>query len=284
MKDCIKLKTLEEIENEYKIFFVDLWGVIHNGIELFEYVKSTLKRLKNKKKLIFFITNAPRRASVISDQLNNFGLTKEFYDHIVSSGEITWLNLKENYEGKRCFLIGPPRDYHLVEGLDVEIVEDYSSGVDIIINTGPWGDDDVLDNYTDILNDLIKFDSLMICSNPDKTVIRGKNFMICAGLLAEYYEKIGGKVKYFGKPHKNIYDFCFKLLSEKSKILVIGDSLENDIMGANSQNLDSLLITNGIHRDVNNNNDIDKQKLDDLIKKKKNIPKFLYEKFNLKRV
>ena len=30
--------------------------------------------------------------------------------------------------------------------------------------------------------------------------------MICAGLLAEYYEKIGGKVKYFGKPHKNIYE------------------------------------------------------------------------------
>ena len=106
--------------------------------------------------------------------------------------------------------------------------------------------------------------------------------MICAGLLAEYYEKIGGKVKYFGKPHKNIYEFCFKL-NEKNKILVIGDSLENDIMGANSQNLDSLLITNGIHRDVNNNNDIDKQKLDDLIKKKY-IPKFLYEKFYLKRV
>ncbi len=279
MKDCIKLRTLEEIEDDYKIFFVDLWGVIHNGVELFEYVKRTLKRLKNKKKIIFFITNAPRRASVISDQLKSFGLTKEFYDHIVSSGEITWLNLKENYERKRCFLIGPPRDFHLVEGLDVEIVEDYSSGVDIIINTGPWGDDDVLDNYTDILNDLIKFDSLMICSNPDKTVIRGKNFMICAGLLAEYYEKIGGKVKYFGKPHKNIYEFCFKLLNEKNKILVIGDSLENDIMGANSQNLDSLLITNGIHRDVNNNNDIDKQKLDDLIKKKNIFPSFCMKNF-----
>jgi ribonucleotide monophosphatase NagD (HAD superfamily) len=103
--------------------------------------------------------------------------------------------------------------------------------------------------------------------------------MICAGLLAEYYEKIGGKVKYFGKPHKNIYEFCFKLLNEKNKILVIGDSLENDIMGANSQNLDSLLITNGIHRDVNNNNDIDKQKLDDLIKKKNIFPSFCMKNF-----
>ena len=152
-------------------------------------IENVLNRLKKKNKVIFFITNAPRRSFVIADQLNDFGLSKNFYDRIISSGEITWLSLKKNYENKKCFIIGPPRDYHLVEGLDIDVVEDYSNGVDIIINTGPWGDDDILENYTDLLNSLIKFNSLMICSNPDKTVIRGKNFMICAGLLAEYYEK-----------------------------------------------------------------------------------------------
>ena len=280
MSDFIKLTTLKEIEDKYNIFFIDLWGVIHNGLELFQSVKNVLNRLKKKNKIIFFITNAPRRSFVIADQLNDFGLSKIFYDHIISSGEITWLSLKKNYEKKKCFMIGPPRDYHLVEGLDIEIVEDYSKGVDIIINTGPWGDDDILENYTDLLNSLIKFNSLMICSNPDKTVIRGKNFMICAGLLAEYYEKIGGEVIYYGKPHNNIYEFCYKLIEGENKILVIGDSLENDIKGANLQKLDSVLITDGIHRDVNNNKDIDKEKLDDLIKKKNIKPKFVMRKLN----
>ena len=278
MSDFIKLTTLKEIEDKYNIFFIDLWGVIHNGLELFESVKNVLNRLKKKNKVIFFITNAPRRSFIIADQLNDFGLSKNFYDHIVSSGEITWLSLKKHYEKKKCFMIGPPRDYHLVEGLDIEVVEDYSKGVDIIINTGPWGDDDILENYTDLLNSLIKFNSLMICSNPDKTVIRGKNFMICAGLLAEYYEKIGGEVIYYGKPHNNIYEFCYKLIEGENKILVIGDSLENDIKGANLQKLDSVLITDGIHRDVNNNKDIDKEKLDDLIKKKNIKPKFVMRK------
>ena len=59
------------------------------------------------------------------------------------------------------------------------------------------------------------------------------------------------------------------------KILVIGDSLDNDIKGANLQNLDSLLITSGIHREVNNNNGVDKEELNDLIKKKKICPKFI---------
>ena len=280
MSDPIKLKSLKEIEDKYDIFFIDLWGVIHNGLQLFESIENVLNRLKKKNKVIFFITNAPRRSFVIADQLNDFGLSKNFYDRIISSGEITWLSLKKNYEKKKCFMIGPPRDYHLVEGLDIEVVEDYSNGVDIIINTGPWGDDDILENYTDMLNSLIKFNSLMICSNPDKTVIRGKNFMICAGLLAEYYEKIGGKVIYYGKPHSNIYEFCYKLIEGENKILVIGDSLENDIKGANLQKLDSVLITDGIHREVNNNKDIDKEKLDDLIKKKNIKPKFVMRKLN----
>ena len=111
-------------------------------------------------------------------------------------------------------MIGPPRDNHLIEGLNVKIV-DKDSDVDIILNTGPWGDDDCLENYTELLDCLAKKGSNMICSNPDKTVVRGENFMICAGLLAEYYEKIGGKVEYYGKPFKQIYEYCFNFFEKK---------------------------------------------------------------------
>ena len=119
---------------------------------------------------------------------------------------------------------------------------------------------------------------MMICSNPDKKVIRGEKFMICAGLLAEYYESIGGVVQYFGKPHKQIYEYCFNKIEKDSNIIVIGDSLDNDIKGANLQNLDSVLITDGIHREVNNNNDVDKEKLDGLINKKNICPKYFMRK------
>jgi hypothetical protein len=39
-----------------------------------------------------------------------------------------------------------------------------------------------------------------------------------------------------------------------------------------------LLITDGIHREVNNNNDVDKQKLDALIKTKNIFPDFYMRK------
>ena len=102
MIKCKKLETLKEIEDNYNVFFIDLWGVIHNGIELFEFVSSSLMRLKEKKKIIF-ITNAPRRALVISQQLQQFGLSKNNYDYIVSSGEITWISLKKKTTKKKMF-------------------------------------------------------------------------------------------------------------------------------------------------------------------------------------
>ena len=49
MSDLIKLKSLKEIEDKYDIFFIDLWGVIHNGLQLFESIENVLNRLKKKK-------------------------------------------------------------------------------------------------------------------------------------------------------------------------------------------------------------------------------------------
>ncbi len=117
----------------------------------------------------------------------------------------------------------------------------------------------------------------MICSNPDKEVIRGDKFMICAGKLAEYYEEKGGIVKYFGKPYPEIYSHIFKSIDfiNKEKILVIGDSLENDIKGANLQKCDSLLISNGIHREFNNGVGKISKNIYNLIALKKIYPNFI---------
>ncbi len=268
------LKNFSEIYNDYDFFIVDLWGVVHNGVRLFQGITEVLEKIKLKKKKVYFMTNAPRRGYVIEDQLSLFGLKRDLYECVISSGEITWQSLKK-MDYKYCYIIGPERDYHLIDGLGYQVTDDFDK-VQIIVNTGPWGFNDTLENYKPTLHTLVKSKPLMICSNPDKVVVRGNKFVICAGLLAEYYESIGGNVSYFGKPFDEIYDFCFKKIYNKKdkKILVIGDSLDNDIKGACNQELDSLLITDGIHRSVNNDEGIDKEKLHDLIRKKKIQPKY----------
>ena len=54
MKKTEEIKTISEIVSSYDIFFIDLWGVIHNGVNLFDKSLDTLAFLKKQKKKIFF--------------------------------------------------------------------------------------------------------------------------------------------------------------------------------------------------------------------------------------
>ena len=89
----------------------------------------------------------------------------------------------------------------------------------------------------------------MLCLNPDLEVVKisGERFP-CAGVLAQDYIRLGGKVTYFGKPHAAIYARCMEWLSPapKERILAVGDGIGTDIAGAVAFGIDSVLVTGGI--------------------------------------
>ena len=89
----------------------------------------------------------------------------------------------------------------------------------------------------------------MHCLNPDRMVIRGGVPEACAGALADIYEAIGGRVAWYGKPHKAIYDHALHLASDPSpsEVLAIGDGLHTDILGAARMGFDCVFVTGGIH-------------------------------------
>ena len=86
----------------------------------------------------------------------------------------------------------------------------------------------------------------MICTNTDLIVDRGSKRELCDGSVAMVFEKIGGQVVYFGKPFPEVY--IQSTNNKNKKILSIGDNLNTDIKGANLLNFDSLIISNGIHK------------------------------------
>ena len=99
-------------------------------------------------------------------------------------------------------------------------------------------------------------------------VLRGSQIEFCAGSLAKYYKKLGGKVMYFGKPYEQIYKFAKLSIEtkighviEKKRILAVGDNLKTDIYGAQNFNIDSLLILNGIYKDFFRENHLNFDKL-----------------------
>ncbi len=102
----------------------------------------------------------------------------------------------------------------------------------------------------------------MICTNPDLIVDRGGKREYCAGSVAMVFEKLGGKVIYFGKPYPEIYNQS--TASNNKKVIAIGDNLNTDIKGAIKMNYDSLIITDGIHKE-----EIKKEGIEKILKKYK---------------
>ena len=114
-----------------------------------------------------------------------------------------------------------------------------------ILCTGLFNDHgDDLRYYKDLFEKNIN--KKMICTNPDLIVDRGNIREFCAGSVAMVFEKMGGEVIYFGKPYPEVYNQSID--NRNKKILSIGDNFNTDIKGANLLNFDSLLISNGIHK------------------------------------
>jgi len=235
---------LSSIADNYQLFYVDLWGVVHNGVSLHKEAIKVLKEITKKNKDYILLTNAPRPNHAVKIFLEKLGMEKEIRNHVFTSGEAALSYLKKNLLNRIFFHIGPPRDFDLFKDFKKNKSDSIES-CDYMLCTGLFDDHDKdLEYYKDLLEKSLK--KKMICTNPDLIVDRGGKRELCAGSVAMVFEKMGGEVIYFGKPYPEVYNQSIN--NKNKKILSIGDNLNTDIKGANLLNFDSLIISNGIHK------------------------------------
>ena len=232
----------KSIIDEYDLFFIDIWGVIHNGIELnFGSVNVLDNIAKNNKKFVL-LTNAPRPNKTVRNFLLKMGLNN-YLDNVYTSGEAALNYLASDFSYKKFFHIGPPKDFDLFVKLNKQKVNNIKDA-DYILCTGLFENyEDNLDYYENLMKN--ETQKKMICTNPDLVVDRGDKREYCAGTIANIFQNMDGEVIYFGKPYAPVYNLSTNINTKK--ILCIGDNLNTDIKGANEQGFDSLLITSGIH-------------------------------------
>lgn len=255
---------ISELADKYDVFFVDLWGVIHDGSEAYPGVQQALADIKNAGKKIIFISNAPRRSIRAVEGLRRFGIGEDMYAHVITSGEVVFEQIRAMGYGLwekgspsplalrpsplKYLILGPERDAALLDGTDYIMVQN-AAEADFVIVTGYDEDDSKEDEKMPYLKEAIKKDLPLICANPDLAIVRITGVRaLCAGVIAQQYADMGGKVMQFGKPYKEVYEKAMELAGnhDKSRVAAIGDSLITDILGANNFGIDSYLIPGGI--------------------------------------
>jgi HAD superfamily hydrolase (TIGR01459 family) len=245
---------LSSIAENYSLFYIDLWGVVHNGISLHKEAIRVLNELEKNGKEYVLLTNAPRPNDTVKFFLEKMGLNENIRNHVFSSGEAALSYLKNHFSSQKFYHIGPSRDFDLFKDFkknkNLNIAD-----CDYFLCTGLFDEhDEDLNYYKNLFEKKTK--KKMICTNPDLIVDRGGKRELCAGSVAMIFEKMGGEVIYFGKPYPQVYNQSIN--NKNKKALCIGDNLNTDIKGANLLNYDSLLISNGVHKNEIMNNGIEK--------------------------
>ena len=239
-------KGIKEIVNDFNLFYIDIWGVLHNGIKLNIDAVNVLSELDNLGKEYVLLTNAPRPNADVIKFLNKLGLDNHKSSKVYTSGQGSLNYLNNEKKGLKFFHLGPDRDFGLFKNFEL-LKQDKPENADYILCTGLFDEYPNLDYYKNLLFSIK--DKEMICTNPDLVVDRGIEREYCAGSVAKVFEELGGMVKYFGKPYPLVYEKSSVI--ENKRVLCVGDNLNTDVKGANAQNFQSLFILNGIHKNEN---------------------------------
>lgn len=251
MPQIAMLDGLRRIAAGYDLFLIDQWGVIHNGQHVHAGAVAAMRALREAGKIIVLISNSSKRATVSVAALTAMGVERALYDDIVTSGEVAWRALDAREDpyyaglGRRCYMFTWGGDKRFLDGLDLVDV-DTPAEAEFVLLSGTSGAP--VAGYEEALQACAAEKLPMLCLNRDLVSVAPDGTLVdCPGKVAMRYEELGGQVHYYGKPGREIYDVCLAHALEMERVLAIGDSLHHDIAGANTAEIDSVLVTGGIH-------------------------------------
>ena len=263
----MKHTTLEELADQFDAFFIDQFGVLMDASGPYPFAIDAIKRLSEYNKPIVLISNSGKRAKKNCDRLERLGFELNLFTAVITSGEVAYWTIKNKFQEScsttpKIYLISRDADTSPINGLSCEIAKD-ADEADYLIIAGSESDRKPLKYYTSLLELMANKGVPAFCTNPDLVMLTPNGTSFGAGVIAKEYEKIGGSVTWFGKPHPLIYKFALNKIPniEPQKVLCIGDSVEHDIRGGFDANCSSALVKTGItattkNEDLRNSNNL----------------------------
>lgn len=240
------ISALSEIADEFDVFLLDAFGVLNVGEAVIPGVPASVARLQEAGKRVLVVSNA---ASVGTEALlkkyNALGFSFE-KDDVVTSRQT--LSSKMNGGRDRVWGVVAPdaadlddlglRHFHIL-GDDPVLYERCDSV--LLIGTGDWSDarQDLLETA------LQRQEKPVLVANPDIVAPRESGFSVEPGHIAHRLADASAiEPEFYGKPFANIFDVVFERLGDvdKARVLMVGDSLHTDILGARAYGIASALV------------------------------------------
>lgn len=259
--------TVSGLLARYDVFLLDAYGVLVTSTGALDGAAAFLDRLSRHGKTWLIVSNdASRSPETTAARYQHFDLPV-IPDRVLTSGALlTAYFEKERLAGTHCVVLGTDdsRDYvRAAGGLVVEPDDDRAS---VCVVCGVT--DDATAPFVGTVNRLISMllrrlgegaPMRFVLPNPDVVYPSDTDaFAFTAGGVAALLEAViglrGGEARYrfepLGKPYAPMFDAAFARVGDvdRRRIVMIGDQLGTDVLGAVNAGIDSVLIETGIAR------------------------------------
>ena len=253
-----EIESFFDIVQRYRVVFFDAYGVLRNFYGLLEGVSESLKRLKQLGVSYYVITNdassSPYDLSLAYGDDEDQNLVEE--ENIISSGMLTRDFLMAKVPPGQVAYLGPAgSDYYLSTSYHSPIpmreVDDIEALRAIVLL-----DDEGFDwsaSLNQIVNLVRNLNLPVLIANPDLSYpTGGKDIAVAVGALGTIVEIVSQKkMLRFGKPDTLMFSYALEKAQKKNAglqkkdILMVGDTLSTDILGANKFGIDTALVLTG---------------------------------------
>ncbi|WP_454802391.1 HAD-IIA family hydrolase [Mucilaginibacter phyllosphaerae] len=253
-----RIEDFKSIIDRYEIVFFDAFGVLKTHSGLVPCIERTFEYLKAQNKEYYIVTNdASRSPGQLAQSYHDKGLYAVTADRIISSGQLTKEYLELKVDDGYVAYLGTQESAHYIEsaGLKTLPIRDVNSSNIDKVNALIFMDDEGFDWFEGLnktVNLLRKRTIPAIVANTDYAYPVSKHDVgIAIGGLAQMIETIVGKrFIRFGKPDSQMFMFAYDLIREyrtisKKQIVMVGDTLQTDILGGNKFGLDTVLVLTG---------------------------------------
>jgi HAD superfamily hydrolase (TIGR01459 family) len=246
---------LSAIADQFDVFLVDQFGVLHNGHAAYPGASDALLRLRAAGKRVALVSNSAKRTASNLPRMERLGFDGRHYDAFITSGEAAFQmmsgGLLGESAGRRAMVFALDEDRSFIAGTGLVETAD-AKNADLLIIAGSEAPRLTLEDYRRRLEPLALRNVPALCLNPDKLMLLGETIAFAPGAIADLYVSMGGSVRWIGKPYPDIYRVALHAIGAKpgERIIGCGDSVEHDIAGARSIGAASLLVMGGILKDA----------------------------------
>lgn len=242
------LDNISSIASNYDAIVLDQWGVLHDGSTAYAGSVECIVDLASSGTPLAVLSNSGKRSALNAARIANMGFASSLFATVVTSGEALWRDIETGTIAERRYfpIERSPGDAKCwADGLGIEFEDTVRTAQAILLMGLPDGHEII--QWLEILDQAFEAQLPIYCSNPDLSSPRaGGRVVTSPGALAHAYRQRGGKVVFYGKPHRPIFDWLKSRLRAK-RLLMVGDSLEHDIAGGHAAGWDTLLIQSGLY-------------------------------------